>query len=197
MRRLVTASALLGLLALGAPGAAQESPPRPPSAPEASAPAPAPAPAPALADPKESFAEDIQELRPGQRPGDLPEDQESFTVRSVLWMFAALGFIIAVIYLSLNFGLRRLMGIRPVGGVSLVQVLDRVPLDQKKSLYVLRAAGEYLLVGGTDGALNLISKLDTQEVERLEREARTQTPSLSPFLQKLLARRGGPPPPSA
>lgn len=181
MRRLVTASAVL--FALGAPAVAQERP---------EVPAPA-APAAAPADPKQSFDDDLRALR----PGDRPEESENFTVRSVLWMFAALGFIIATIYLTLNFGLRRLMGIRTVGGVSLVQVMDRVPLDQKKSLYVLRAAGEYLLVGGTDGALSLISKLDPQEVERLEREARTQAPSLSPFLQKLLARRGGPPPPSA
>jgi len=132
------------------------------------------------------------ELETDRRP-----EEESFTIRSVLWMFAAMGFVIAAIYITLNYGLRKLMGVRMAGAAQLVQVLGRVPLDQKKSILVLRAAGEYLLVGAAEGGINLICKLDTQEVERLERESRVQTPGMTPFLQKLLSRRGGPPPPSA
>ena len=63
---------------------------------------------------------------------------------------------------------------------------------------MLRAAGEYLLVGGAEAGIRLITKLDTQEVERLRAGVRVQTaPGISPFLQKLLSRKGGPPPPSA
>ena len=138
----------------------------------------------------QSFREEVNADR-------RPMEDENFSAKSVLWMFAAMGFVIAAIYITLNFGLRKLMGVRAVGTAQLVQVLGRVPLDQKKSILVLRAAGEYLLVGASDHAINLICKLDTQEVERLERESRDQTPGMSPFLQKLLSRKGGPPPPSA
>jgi flagellar protein FliO/FliZ len=138
----------------------------------------------------QSFREEVEADR-------RPMEDENFNAKSVLWMFAAMGFVIAAIYLTLNFGLRRLMGARAVGNVQVVSVMERVVLDQKKSILVLRAAGEYMLVGATDGGINLICKLDSQEVERLERESRVQSPGISPFLQKLLARKGGPPPPQA
>jgi flagellar protein FliO/FliZ len=81
----------------------------------------------------------------------------------------------------------------------LVSVVERVPLDQKKSMYVVRVAGEYLLVGGADGALSLICKLSTDAVEQAQkdfREAHRQSAmKLSPFLQKLLSRKDNPPPP--
>jgi len=180
----------LALLA-GAPSRAAGEPQPAAAAPAA---APAPAVAPVEADreaAKKSTAEDFRTLREERGP-----DEESPILR-VFWMFAAMAFVIGAIYITLNFGLRKLMGARAVGAASLVQVMERIPLDQKKSLYVLRAAGEYLLVGGADGGLGLICKLDSQEVERLERESRVQAQGLSPFLQKLLSRRGGSPPPSA
>jgi flagellar biogenesis protein FliO len=139
----------------------------------------------------------VRSFREEVKADKRPEEEENFSVRSVLWMFAAMGFVIAAIYITLNFGLRRLMGARSVGAAQLVSVVERVVLDQRKSLLVLRAAGEYLLVGATEGGIQLISKLDAQEVERLEREARVQQPGISPFLQKLLSRKGGPPPPQA
>jgi flagellar protein FliO/FliZ len=114
-------------------------------------------------------------------------------------MMASLGIVLLTIYVVLNYGVRRLMGL-PSGMLrraSVVTVLERIPLDQKKAMFVLKAGGEYLLVGGSDGGLSLICKLDAAEVERIEREKDSTAPTLSPFLQKLLSRRGGSPPPSA
>ena len=111
--------------------------------------------------------------------------------------FVVLGLVIAVIYLTLNHGLRRLMGISAPGkSPGVLQVVDQVSLDQKQRLYVVRAAGEYLLVGGADGGLSLLSKLDPAKVDEL-RAARPAAPAvtLSPLLQKLLGKRGVPPPP--
>ncbi|HYV49497.1 MAG TPA: flagellar biosynthetic protein FliO [Myxococcaceae bacterium] len=139
----------------------------------------------------------VQSFREEVKGDRRPEEEESFGAKSVLWTFAAMGFVIAVIYITLNFGLRRLMGARAVGSAQLVSVVERVVLDQRKSILVLRAAGEYMLVGASEGGIHLICKLDAQQVERLEREARVQSPGISPFLQKLLSRKGGPPPPQA
>ncbi len=110
--------------------------------------------------------------------------------------FVVLGFVIMAIYVTLNFGLRRLMGVAAVPrGQNVVQVVERIPLDQKRAMFVVKAAGEYLLIGGGDGALQLITKLDSNEVEKLRVQ---QAPSLaiSPFLQKLLKRRDVPAPPA-
>jgi flagellar biogenesis protein FliO len=106
-----------------------------------------------------------------------------------LFLFGA---VLAFIYLTLNVGLRKLMGLQgvPAGRPSVVSVLERVPLDQRRTLFVLKAADEYLLVGGGESGLQLLSKLDTAAVERIRSERPpANVISLSPFLQKLLARR--------
>ncbi|WP_232293653.1 flagellar biosynthetic protein FliO [Stigmatella aurantiaca] len=168
-----------GVLAPGAPAASSQPTPL--------APAPATSPSAAGGDElPDPFATDAS-----------PEEPESMgwtLVRTVLLLAA----VVASIYLTLNVGLRRLMGLQgvPVGRPSVVAVLERLPLDQRRTLFVLKAADEYLLVGGGEGGLQLLSKLDTEAVERIRAE-RPQTPAipLSPFLQKLLSRRTGSTPP--
>jgi flagellar protein FliO/FliZ len=114
---------------------------------------------------------------------------------NIIRMLAALGVVLALIYIVLNFGLRRLMGARalPIGG-AVVSVVQRLPVDAKHSLLVVKAAGEYVLVGSGDAGMSLISKLDGETVDRLQRERAQATPVMSPFLQKLLSRRRGRPP---
>ncbi|NNC20995.1 hypothetical protein HJC22_35320 [Corallococcus exiguus] len=128
--------------------------------------------------------------------GEAQESLGWVVVRTV----ALLGAVIAAIYLTLNVGLRRLMGLQgvPVGKASVVSVMERIPLDQRRTLFVLKAADEYLLVGGGEGGVQLVSKLDRDAVERIRAARPPSSPvSLSPFLQKLLSRRTGgttPPP---
>jgi flagellar protein FliO/FliZ len=171
-----------------------------PAPPAAAAPAASAAPAPAVPTaPAAPPAVDDPTL--GSKPSW--ETEPADTGGSVGWqlvkMMASLGIVLLTIYVVLNYGVRRLMGL-PMGTLrrsSVVTVLERIPLDQKKAMFVLKAGGEYLLVGGSDGGLSLICKLDAAEVERIEREKTTTAPTLSPFLQKLMSRRGGSPPPSA
>jgi flagellar biogenesis protein FliO len=105
-----------------------------------------------------------------------------------------LGAVVAAIYLTLNVGLRRLMGLQgaSLGRQPLMSVVERLTLDPKRSLFVVKAADEYLLVGGGEGGLQLLSKLDPEAVARI-REQRPQASAvpMSPFLQKLLSRRTG------
>lgn len=144
--------------------------------------APAPAPTPQLTLDEHSGSP----LSPG-----LEEEPESVT-----WMLTRtllmLGAVLGLIYLTLNVGLRKLMGLQGVsmGRPSVVSVVERVALDQRRTLFVLKAADEYLLVGGGEAGLQLLSKLDTEAVERIRAERpATNVVSISPFLQKLLARR--------
>lgn len=130
---------------------------------------------------------------------DVPLAEDESLLWTLVRTFLVLGFVIACVYVVLNFGLRRMMGLKATGagGVNaLVTVVERIPLGPKQTLLVLKAAGEYLLVGSSDSGMNLIAKLQTEEVERLQAERSTATASMSPFLQKLLSR-GGHPPPSA
>jgi flagellar protein FliO/FliZ len=129
-------------------------------------------------------------------PSPLPEDPESM-LGSLLKMFLMLALVLGAVYLTLNHGLRRLMGVRavPLGAEPLVRVVERIPLDPKRSMFVVQAAGEYLLIGGGEQGLSLLGKLDSDEVERLLGARRQAASIQSPFLQKLLSRKAGPPPP--
>ena len=107
-----------------------------------------------------------------------------------------LAVVVALAYLTLNIGLRRLLGIRAPLGTSVVTVLERVTLDQKRSLFVVEAGGEVLLIGGGDSGLSLISRLDRTVVDKA-RVATSAPVQLSPFLRKLLGRKEPATPPTA
>lgn len=114
---------------------------------------------------------------------DEPDSMAATMFRTLL----VLGVVVGLIYLSLNFGLRKLMGIKGMPGRSgLVQVVERVPLDPKRTLFVVKAGGEFLLLGGADQNLSLISKLDAAQVTALLDQQRRNALQPSPFLQKLL-----------
>ncbi len=168
-----------------APVAAEVKPP--PATPEA---APAPE---ATASERRAAREELERELGG---GDAASDESTGMGFMLVRTFVVLAVVILSIYLTLNFGLRRLMGLKgPVGSSGVVTVLERVPLDQRRALFVVKAGGEYLLVGGAEGALSLLCKLAPEEVERAQRERSAKALQLSPFLQKLLSRRGPPPTP--
>lgn len=158
-----------------------------PDAPEAAPSAPV-APTGPVADP---YKLDIPEPGRSDELKGAENDAELSMGWTLLRTLMVLGIVVMSIYVSLNWGLRKMLGIKaPSFGGSVVSVIERVPLDQRRSLFVVKAANEYLLVGGGDQALGLISKLDTAEVEKLRAEKPAAALTLSPFLQKLLARKG-------
>lgn len=122
---------------------------------------------------------------------------------SLGWMLlrtlVVLALVVALIYLTLNWGLRKLMGVKglPGQGSGVVKVMERIPLDPKRSLFVIQVAEEYLLLGGGEGAVNLLAKIDREAMEKIKAERASRPQPLSPFLQKLLTRRGGGSPPSS
>ncbi len=114
---------------------------------------------------------------------------------TLLRTFTVLGIVVALAYLVLNVGLRKLMGIEGVvAGKSIVRVLERTPLDQKRTLFVVKAANEVFLLGGSESNLQLLSKLDAAEVEQLRAAQASETSALpaklSPFLKRLLKKKG-------
>lgn len=120
-------------------------------------------------------------------PGTEELDVGWALVRTIV----VLGLVVVLAYLTLNVGLRRLMGIQPAGRSGIVQVLERVSLDQKRALFVVEAGGEVMLLGGAEGSVTLLSKLDRAEVEKSRAERAKPSVELSPFLQRLLGKKGG------
>lgn len=130
-----------------------------------------------------------------QAPSQLEGEEELSMGWTLVRTLLVLGIVVMSIYVSLNFGLRRLMGIKaPMGARgAVVEVLERVALDQRRSLFVIKAANEYLLVGGADTSVQLVAKLDAAEVEKARVAAPAAPLTMSPLLKKLLGRRPGDP----
>jgi flagellar biosynthetic protein FliO len=100
--------------------------------------------------------------------------------RSVIWMFVqtilALGFVCLLAYVVLRVILPRLN--LAAAGKSIVTVVDRTPLDQRRSLYVIEVTGRWLLIAVSEGGVQLISELDADKAAQASavlRSAATST----------------------
>jgi len=116
----------------------------------------------------------------------------------VLSWLLALGIVVLSIYLSLHFGLRKLMGLKGFSGGRgrLLSVVEKLPLDPRKSLYVVKAANDYWVVGVADESMSHIGSLPRDEVDALRKQAESQEVVLSPLLEKILTRKKKTPPPN-
>ncbi|HEX2272145.1 MAG TPA: flagellar biosynthetic protein FliO [Pyrinomonadaceae bacterium] len=73
----------------------------------------------------------------------------------------ALGFVCLLAYVLLRVLLPRLN--LSTAGRSMVTVVDRTPLDQRRSLYVIEVTGRWLLIAVSEGGVQLISELDADK----------------------------------
>lgn len=132
---------------------------------------------------------------PTRNPGS-PFEQEPGMGWLLMRTLVVLALVVGLAYLTLNWGLRKLMLPGSVNGAgsSLLTVIERLVIEPKRSLYVVQAAGEYWLLASSEQGFSTVSKLSTEEVERLRREKDEKNQGLSPFLAKLLTGRGPTPP---
>jgi flagellar protein FliO/FliZ len=76
-------------------------------------------------------------------------------------------------------------------GAGLMDVVARVPLEPRRSLYIVEVAGKALLVGTSEMGLSVLSELDREQV-RARAVPRT---SFADLVRDLIARRRRGPPP--
>lgn len=107
-----------------------------------------------------------------------------------------LAFVVVLIYITLNLGLRKLMGIRgaPAGHAPMVQVLERVALSQRHTLFVVKVADDLFLLGSGESGVSLVSRLNAETMtSQPDGEGAGATDAAdSPFLRKLLSKRDRP-----
>ncbi|MBL91977.1 MAG: hypothetical protein CMH56_09235 [Myxococcales bacterium] len=101
-----------------------------------------------------------------ERPNVTPQlDGESFTLIDALKAFAKtilmLLVVLLVAYVLLGKGLPKLMN-RTMQN-NRMKVLERLPLDQKRMLFLVEVDGQTYLLGGADGQVSLIDKSETAE----------------------------------
>jgi flagellar protein FliO/FliZ len=98
-----------------------------------------------------------------------------------------LGLVCLVAWLVVRIGTRRLWN--PRGG-GVLEVVARVPLEPRRSLYVVEVAGKTLLVGTSEMGLSVLSELDAERVR--SDLARPSPRSFADALRSILGR-GKPP----
>ena len=60
----------------------------------------------------------------------------------------------------------------------LLKVVDRMAIDQKRSIMVIKLGNEYFLIGAAEQSISMMSKLDAEQVEQLLAEAEPSRPGL-------------------
>jgi flagellar biogenesis protein FliO len=112
----------------------------------------------------------------------------------VVQMVAVMGGVSLLAYLVLGKVLPRVLKVeQPIAPRRLLRVVDRLMIDQRRSIMVLKSGEQYFLVGSTEHGINLLSRLDASEVEAALAGAGTEA-GLAPLASAfgaLLERRPG------
>jgi flagellar biogenesis protein FliO len=106
-------------------------------------------------------------------------------------MLVTLGAVCLLAYLSLGKLLPKLLRVPPpIAGHRILQVVDRLPIDQRRSIMIIKTGQDlYYLVGVTDHGINLLSRLDADDVDSaLASLPSVDPPRLGRFAQALLGR---------
>ena len=96
-------------------------------------------------------------------------------VRTVVMLSA----VCLLAYLLLGKLMPKILQIEPPAAPRrLLKVIDRLAIDQKRSVMILQLGDEYFMVGAAEQNITLMSKLDAEHVERLLAEAEVAGPRL-------------------
>ena len=96
--------------------------------------------------------------------GEFGKGSVDFTWLFLKTMLAML-VVISLAVVSLRFFLPRLTWNRQIKGRTSFKILDRIPLDTKKGLYVVEVEGRRLLLGAAENHVSLIAELENIEEE--------------------------------
>jgi flagellar biosynthetic protein FliO len=103
---------------------------------------------------------------------------------SVALSFVSLGAVCVVAWIAL-----KLLAGRGLGkATGAIRVVARCPLEPRRSLYVIEAAGRCFLVGVGEGPMAMLAELDAAA---LPRAAPATPPRFADVLAKVLGRRAG------
>ena len=92
----------------------------------------------------------------------------------LLQMIAVLGAVCLLAYLLLGKLLPRLLKVpMPSAKQRILDIVDRLAIDQRRSIMIIRTGELYFLVGVTEQGINLLSRLDADDVDKALQDART------------------------
>ncbi|MGQ9898543.1 MAG: FliO/MopB family protein [Acidobacteriota bacterium] len=110
---------------------------------------------------------------------------------ALLQTLLALGIVCSVAYVVLRVLLPKLggLGLRRTAG--LMHIVEVLPLEPRRTLYIIEVNGKYLLVGVSDAGLQIMETLDAAAVEKqlAERELPQSPPLLAQTVGRWLTRK--------
>jgi flagellar protein FliO/FliZ len=111
---------------------------------------------------------------------------EAGQLPGVGWESLALSFLsLGVVCLVAYFALKLLAGKGFGRGTGAIRMVARLPLEPRRSVYVIEAAGRCFLVGVGDGPMSVLAELDKAA---LPAEAVPATPKFAEVLARVLRR---------
>jgi flagellar protein FliO/FliZ len=114
----------------------------------------------------------------------------------LLQMLMALAVVCGLAFVTLKFFLPR-MGLARGGPNALLKVIERFPLEPRKSLYLVRIGGGYHLLGVAEHNISYLIALSKDEVDTLLSEREWQRGKGPRTFQEVLASwKGGAKPPT-
>lgn len=122
----------------------------------------------------------------GEEPtGGRDFDFWSYTINMLLALGVVIGLIFLVAWLFRGTVGRRMS----LGSKGLLQMVNSVPMGDRRFISVLRVGERYYLVGITSAEINLLAELDPEEVKRyLEGDSEPERTGFAKLLSRL---RGG------
>ena len=98
-------------------------------------------------------------MNPGQASTFAPALQ-------FLEVASALALVLVVAWLVLKFGLSRLSGFKaPSGGA--IEMVARYPLEPRKTLYIVRAGAEMMLIGTSESQVHFLAGLSPANADAI------------------------------
>ena len=105
-----------------------------------------------------------------------PQDYSPSMAGIIIKLLLSMILIIGLIYFT-TFLIKKINN-RAVGGGSIgdaIKIIGRTHLSPKQALYMVRIGKRYVVLGATESAISMISKLNEQETEKFEQ--RDQKPA--------------------
>jgi flagellar biogenesis protein FliO len=119
-----------------------------------------------VAELERQMSEYAPELKDKNGTRTLRDDAGASLATMLVQMVVVLGAVALLAYVLLGKGLPKLLKVeQPLASRRLLQVMDRLMIDQRRAIMVMKMGDAYFLVGSTEHGINLLSRLDPGEVE--------------------------------
>lgn len=105
---------------------------------------------------------------PAQQVGAL-----NTQILDYLKLLLVLAAVLILAYVATLFWIPRMMGFKRLAGGP-IRVVARYPLEPRKALYIIKAGGDFFLVGTSEGDIHYLTRLDSQSLEAYLQEQSAQ-----------------------